>query len=390
MSKTSFGQRSQAKHTGGPNHISILVMLVLFVLLAALVSGLSGYLGMCAFPVLFFALTVGVPSWLRSADNIQSGQPADDWQPLVDQASVELGIHSPPPAIVSSHEASLRVVGAFRRKHIVIGQVLYDQLNKCAAEPGKLDVRPILIQHEMHHIASKDLEELGGLLHALDVFTWASIWSALCALGAIGCLMLLTPPILARALADPRFTEVFEAIISLSSFDVRPLLDEFRQLSLSIAYRLPFTAVAASFLPLLAGCFLLRAFVWRRLVQLRELYADQLAVARFGPQQTWHALTQLQIGMSYANATARPSLFQSFARLWPRQPAHPNRDIRKAAIDDATAFIQALTHPQVNGLTVGIALLAMSLLATSGFTLPVSATWLPFGVAFLAHCHRQR
>ena len=196
----------------------------------------------------------------------------------INQLAVEADLRCP-KLWLALDPGTLHAFGTFTRHGIAIGQTQADWLERALQSPNGARRAPTAdreparaaLLHELQHIKLGDVVLVGlarSLLQsAALVMGWATLF-------LIGWAALFAYPL--AEIASPEFVEQLSQFYPVLGDFVRGMIAP--EMQAQIAQPLPWLNVASYFmtahLPVLVGAGLLYLTVWRRLLQVREFYAD--------------------------------------------------------------------------------------------------------------------
>ena len=182
----------------------------------------------------------------------------------------------PVPLLMISHKrrGALFAFGSFRRHYIGIGAKLADQVDQDLLSPMATirDAAEAALVHEFQHIAQGDVIVIGLARSTLKVSALFMLWSAAFFLG-------LATVSFAYPVADifspafvGRLTEINSQLASYFGQLLTP--DVVERVKQAPSWGLASLFVLNAHLPIFYTATILFITVWRRLLRIREIYAD--------------------------------------------------------------------------------------------------------------------
>jgi hypothetical protein len=358
------------------SHIFVLSALIVVTLGAVGVAGLQTFVAPCILPLAIAALFVPFADLLNAVDDTRerlAATPAHALQPLVSRLCQELRIQ-PPAQIVETHKRiGLHTVGGLRRSMIAGPAHLLDRLAMAYLDPAsdKRTLVEAIFFHELQHVAQKDVRWLAWTRSLLGTVALASGWVFVLALGLLVTLQTLALPFLGQMLQPDmpaRFAQATgltpDAFAMLFPSDsIQDALNQGR----AVEYGWLYLGLTYTLLPFAITCGVLAAGVWRRMVRVREFYADAAVAERYGADVARRSLNYLRTlsafsGAAHADSPARnrrrfnlPAGFSALVRY------HPSAEERSQALAN---LAEVLTRPRDNGMLIGGVALLLSVLSS--------------------------
>ena len=284
----------------------------------------------------------------------------------MEKAAQDLGIKHPPRLIIPDHSVAPTTLGTWRRRYVVLGRPQAECLDQLDAQ-----TRRTFWLHELAHLANGDIWKTGlsqSLLHTSVTFM---AWSMLFILGIVLLSLLygvqvFEPNYLDTLSIDPSLRNTLELLWPDPAL-LAPMLEQIKEIN-----------VGATMLYIVNGHLVfifcggvLSLLVWRRLVQVREFYADARAAAILeSAPQTWNAL--LTVGNEMAMLpTMVPSSSQQILgllRRWINRllPIHSPWQRRQICLQNP---VRVFGSWKWIGLVAGATALLLDVLLTGPFTL---------------------
>ena len=358
-----------------PSLTTLLFSLIAGVILVAIAAGLRqnpsflGFLiaiGMILLPLRDFLRRVETDLRLLGVWPVPAQPPPLTLVQEVDETARDLQLGDPPRLLMVAHEQRPAIIGSWRRRYLVLGRPQAERLTNLPSA-----TRRTLWLHELGHFANGDNWKVGlarSLLRTCIVFM---TWSAFFLLGAVILarvygMELLEPGYLDTLPLDPTLRNLLAPIWPDAAVTA-PLLEKARSTDLSMAAlyvlyaHLPFVLSGAVLLPL----------VWRRLVRVREFYADA-RVAALARDVTTTKRTLQDVALEIAPLTGQkpgriPNWWAALRRqAMPASSFHPLWPARFACLDDPAKVFGSSSWA---GLTAGFTVLLLDLILVGPFTL---------------------
>lgn len=274
-----------------PSFTAVLFGLMVFVILTAVFSSLLPDSKMWWPPLVLGVVLLTLRDFLRAPQREvqRAGLQVDDQQvtPLVDtlaELSVQTNERMPQLLVVNRH--AIWSFGTFRRRYIVVGEDLGSALSRYIARSNVQTGNAALaiVAHELAHFRNGDIQ-LAGLARSLlrTTFLVAGIvlWVA------VGMVALMLR--IGAEVTSPGFWYELTQRIGLPGLDLTPLRETLRGQNPEVFVQLADPTRAAvigwystsyyvsALLPFMISTVVLYVFLWRKLMRVREFYADAWA-----------------------------------------------------------------------------------------------------------------
>jgi len=364
-----------------PSLTTLLFALIAGVILTAVVVGLRQNLS--ALGLMIFAGMIVLP--LRDflhrpeRDMHSLGLPrtkADPPPPLLVQevkaAAGDLGLNRPPCLLITPQSVAPATTGSWRRRYLILGR----RQAACLTELPASTQRALWL-HEVAHFASGDSWKVGlsrSLLWVSVVFmAWSTCFLlAVVLLAFVYGLEVFEPGYLDTLPVDPALHDLL-ATIWPDPASTASLLEKAKDINPDLAT----LYVVNAHLPFVVSGVVLLLCVWRRLVQVREFYADARAATQIGnAKMTRSALVHAATALALVPAVTRGRFRDRLANLrqWFNQvmPFHPSWKVRLACLKDP---LQAYGSWAWAGITAGLTVLLLDLIMVGPFTLSYVGDW---------------
>jgi len=391
-----------------PSHTSILFALIALVVLgAALASLLPGsqlcwppiVLGMTLLPLCDFLRRPG-----RQISRWKMTHRQDETTAVIESELTSLGAERLPTVVSTYRRLGIHAFGSLRRAYLGLGLPLAQALSSGLKEPNsrRRDRFRAILAHELGHFLNRDVWLMWlsyGLLKMMVLVMALNLWIGLnLSLFVIENGPEVLQPEFWRALSQRMLPDV-------PAFDLLPVYDALYQQNPLLIERLAdptrrlenwqpffFNLVSAHW-PFAASGLVLFLIYWRRLLRVRELYADARAASLMGEAAIVleaHTLYTTLVAFTATVSSPWERLRGWFLGLPERIPVlgkqlalHPSRRKRKACLEDP---IQALGSWRWIAVSVGLAVVLLDFLLRG--TLTASYIYepgphLPFLAAFV-------
>lgn len=294
----------------------------------------------------------------------------------------------PPQLLLGPPSTPLFSFGTFRRSFIALGSATAAWLSRQlhSNDPAENRVAHILIAHELAHFANRDIQLAAlarSLLKTTALYTLFALWSSLT---LVAVLIAIGPEI-----TQDGFWHELGRLVPLPGLDLHPLRDRLASLNPDVWQRLADPTGGGAwgyfllyltnvFLPFVLAVPVLVVFFWRKLMRVRELYADAFALALVGSTDPGRDLeetialyhTHLQLLPPPAQGPlARLRLRPATVFAWPA-PGNlfgyaPPPAERVAALAD---LLRLYGRPWQMAFWTGVAVLLLELILRGSLTLP--------------------
>lgn len=358
-----------------PSLTTLLFALIASVILVAVgaslaqnpsVLGLMVVLGMVVLPVRSFWRQVDRDLCHLGLATQNNDPPEPALLSEIREAAGALGMRRPPRLLIAPGSLMPATVGSWRRRYIALGRSQVD----CLAELPP-PVQKALWFHEVAHFANGDHWKVSMARSLLRTTVGFMSWSALFLLGIVIMALvygfeLFEPGYLETLPVDPAMRQLLEPLWPDPAL-MAPLLDKARTIQPGLAC----LYVLNAFLPFVFSALVLLPLVWRRLVQVREFYADARVARQVGASET--ARTRLS-EVATALALGREQRSRSFGslvtdlrgRLNHLLTYHPSWQARFKCLDRPVQVFGSRTWA---GLIAGLTVLLLDLILVGPFTL---------------------
>lgn len=303
-------------------------------------------------------------------------------QEQIEEISQEAGLH-PPQLLVGQRPTPIYSFGAFRRAFIALGVDTRKQLVEWATspDPGAQSTFRVLLAHELAHFANRDLQLAGlarSLLKVTALYTLFGLWVSTT---LVSVLVAMGPEItqdafwqgLARTVPIPGFDLSWAPTMlqAKNPYAWKLLADPANNPAWSYAL-LYLTNV---FFPFVLAVPILYLFFWRKLMRVREFYADAYAASVTGnPEDVSDAVALTRTLTAWAPspggrlAQFRQLIARPFLWLGNLKPLRtwPEPTERAAALANPLSIFGP---PWQIALWTGVAVLLLEIILRSSLTL---------------------
>jgi Zn-dependent protease with chaperone function len=216
---------------------------------------------------------------LETAELKESGV----WQKIqtaITEMAQEIGYTRPIRLVISKQPLEARAFGSWRRHYILLGRMMAEKLAADLDNPDHRAKARALLVHEIAHIANRDVQRISYTRELLRTCVTVLPWWTLLLIGWLSMAMLSGEALIEFDLRqipelEPQFAEFLTPLVSLSPEQKGEIADKIE----TISFRLLMSFILNAFLPIIMMGFVLWLFFWRRMLRIREYYADQQAVA---------------------------------------------------------------------------------------------------------------
>jgi hypothetical protein len=201
-------------------------------------------------------------------------------QTEISDLSRKIGCSGPVRLVVSKRPFEARAFGSWRRHYIVLGYKVADQVaSDLDTTQHRLKVQALLL-HEIAHISNRDVQRIGYTRKLLRVCVTVLPWWTLFLMGWLSAALLSGEAIVQFDLRsvsdmDPGMAELLAPSLNLSPEQQAEIVGKMETVSLELLLNF----ILSAFLPIIVIGFVLWLFFWRRMLRIREYYADQQALA---------------------------------------------------------------------------------------------------------------
>lgn len=327
------------------------------------------------------------------------------------------GSHPAPLVAVSPQRLAIHAFGTARQRYVGLGVELAERLARRLQgqkESTKTPARAVLA-HELAHFLNGDIWMVGlsySLLKMMVLVMLVNLWVSL-ALSAF--IVEVSPEVLQPAFWDGLAQFAAETLPGLPPPDLRWVLPALRQQNPAVFDRLADPSTGLSFwepfmlflvsvhLPFVLSGLVLFGLYWRRLLRVRELYADARAAALVQDADAVPkalAFNEVLTTLASQPRGARPTLRRWSKRLAPQAhfALHPSLATRKACLAKPQKVFGSWRSMAVSaGLAVVLLELVLRGALTAGYIYEPGAH-LAFATGFVVfslwllpqHCLGQR
>lgn len=397
-----------------PSHTAILFALIALVVLGAALASLLPNSGLWWPPIVIGLTLLPLRAFLQRPDRVMRRQGLihydDKTTAVIEEELASFGAEQRPIVLIADKPLGARAFGTFRRHYISFGRSLAQGIAEgLRARAGRQrDRLRTILAHELAHFLNRDVW-LVWLSHALLLMMilvmGLNLWVGL----NLSLFVIENGPEIAQPEFFGRlFEQATQMLPGMPSLDLRGVYDIFYQRNPMVMeqladpdlrlehWRLHFFRLAAAHLPFALSGLVLWAIYWRRLLRVRELYADARAAALMGDASIVREATAVHdtiVAVTPISLSRWGRIRASLARLPEHIPAlslHPSDKKRRNCLAEP---IQVLDSWRWIAISVGLAVVLLDLLLrgtlTAGYIkepgayLPLLASFLVFATWLL-------
>jgi len=264
-----------------PSQTSLLLFIIVTVIIGAIIAGSFGQSPILIWPLAFGLIFLSLRSFLSSPDNIKnkSIKAGDDFLVLkqeIIKLSNKIKLKSIPQLLIGTENSDIKVFGSFRRRYLLIPPKKALEWQKELNNPDKQSIIQASLIHELYHIKTGDYwktEYAKNLLISSFLFM---LWAIFVLSGLIVFLQLITPDFI-----QFDFSIIIEKISKFSPELANIFLNKIDQLKKLVQERYKTTNfflvlhfTVNSLLPFIIVGFILWKLYLKKMLRMRELYAD--------------------------------------------------------------------------------------------------------------------
>ena len=268
-----------------PSQTTILFWLMVTVLLGTVLAGSIGPSPVCIWPLALGLLFLPLRRFLAWPDREIAQhhfRPADDSLAALHKAIAEdaqrIGLARVPHLVIGTDETIFKAFGSFRRWYIAIGREYALHLQSKLTDSNEALAVHARIIHELYHFKNGDYWQVG---YARELFRTVAVfltWVMAFGIGYGFLLLYAAPYVVHLDLNDlvnrvqtltPEMREMFLQVLPAPE-----AMADLRQRASAINLSLVITFITNATLPLILAGSLLWLFYWRKLLRVREFYAD--------------------------------------------------------------------------------------------------------------------
>jgi len=391
-----------------PSHTSILFALIALVVLGAALASLLPGSRFWWPPIVLGMTLLPLRDFLRRPDRIISrwrmAHRHDEDTAVIEGEMASLGADRPPTVVSTDRPLGAQAFGSFRRAYLGLGRSLAQDLaSGLRAPPGRhRDRFRAILAHELAHFLNRDVWLMWlsyGLLKMMMLVMTLGLWVGI----SLSVFVIENGP----EVLQPEFWTALSQHIppDVPDFDLLPIYNALYQQNPSLVKRLAdpdqrqenwepfFLRLTAAYWPFAASGLVLFLIYWRRLLRVRELYADARAASLMG-----EADIVLEARLLYSTLGALTSTVLSQwerVRRWllslPKRipivngqlALHPGRQERIDCLEDP---LRAFGSWRWIAVSVGLAVVLLDFLlrgALTAFYIYEPGPHMPILVAFL-------
>jgi len=381
-----------------PPYTAVFFALIALVILGAAFASFLPY-SQIGWPLIVLPLTLlplrdflHGPDREKSSRHFRLSTPAEaPLQQAVNELSQQAGIH-PPQVLINEDGSSLYAFGTFRRHFISVGanmaEILAEELQDEDLQTQQ--TARALLAHEIAHFANGDMQRAAlarSMLKMPLLTALVSIWAAI---GFVSVLVQIGPEI-----TSPGFWDAAAATTGIPGLSLAWMPETMRAQNPHLFdllanptkagdyWRFAILYLANIFIPFLMSVPILYLFFWRKLMRVREYYADLRAASWLRDSQyviqamTLHrALTNVR-PQPKSQGPLRPQRLLAFS--WSASAGmlayHPSPEDRKKALRSP---LHLFGSPWRLAFWTGVAVLLLEIILRSSLTLIYVAQPAPY------------
>jgi Zn-dependent protease with chaperone function len=370
-----------------PSQTTVLFALIVGVILIAVLSGAIGPSPFCVTPVLLGIVLLPLRAYLAWPEREiaryalhPAGESYTSLQAEIAALSAQIGITTYPRLMITDRPIGVYTFGSFRRRYVGMGTASAQSLTTDLASPTTVPRARAFLLHELAHFKNGDIWQMGysrELLRTVAVFL---VWTATFSVGLILLMMISVPAYLNADLSqapglDPNLRSQLELLLHLDPASRAEIAQKASQINLGLIA----SFVLNSLCPMIVTGVLVWVFYWRKLLRVRELYADARAAQALGDMLVVQKALGYY-GVDYGRMELRLPVLRPSPTLPPASDTpmafggetgaallrlHPRLKERIEYLQDPGRIFGAWWH---TALVVGILVLLLDVLLVSPFT----------------------
>lgn len=391
-----------------PSHTSLLFALIALVVLGAAFSSLLPGSQLCWPPIVLGLTLLPLRDFLRRPDRTidrwRMSHRDDEVTAAIEKEMADLGLDRPPAVFTTDRPLGLHAFGTFRRRYLGIGHSLAQAFHAgLQAPPGRRRDRfRAVLAHEVGHFLNHDVWLMWlsyGLLKMVVLVLLLNLW-----IGVNLSIFIIEngPEVLQPAFWTALSEHMFPPGLGV---DLTFIYDSFRQQNPQLVERLadptltienwqPFLLyLTSAHWPFAASGLALFLVYWRRLLRVRELYADARAASIMGEADIVleaNTLYTTLMALQPTSSSWKERMRNGIRRLLDRVPLlqrqlalHPMRAERLSCLHDP---LQVFGSWRWIAVSAGLAVVLLDLILRGTLTAPYiyePGPHLPFLIGFL-------
>ncbi len=372
-----------------PSQTTVLFAIIVLVFLAAVLSGVIGPSPICVTPVLVGIVLLPLRAYLAWPDREieqYALRSADEFcvslQVEIRALSERIGLRPLPHLMITDRPLGIYTFGSFRRRYVGMDVNKAQALMIDLASPASVERARAVLLHELGHFRNSDVWQMGYAHELMRTVALFLSWSAVFFVGMILLMMVSIPAYLRADLSqvpglDPSLKPLLELLLRLDPASRAEIAQRASQVNLGLVASFVFNSLG----PMIAVGAVVWAFYWRKLLRVRELYADARAAQSLGS-----ALPVQQAIVDYGVGLPPPTSRSLRPRPLPQPAPAREFDVPLAFGGDTLQALWRL-HPRLierleclrdpsrvlgswwnTALVVGILVLLLDVLLVSPFT----------------------
>jgi hypothetical protein len=360
-----------------PNQTTLFFVLIVGVILLAVTASLFGS-PVCGWPIVIGMLVLPLRDFLRkpgrqieryTLTRAEAGLTRLRFE--IERLSQQAGLRCFPRLLTTKRHLGLFAFGSFRRCYLAADYELARKIEDLLHSPneGKRQRARVLFLHELHHFTSGDVWMMNYAHSLLKSAVAFMSWSLVFLVGMIILAFVYGPQAMQPDFLDSLGLDAtMRAVLGItlpSSQEMAAMLEKSRTIDFGLAS----LYVANAHLPFIISGIVLFVFFWRRLVQVRELYADAGAARSLQDSAPVRdALVWYGAWRTIQRAKVLPGSVLDRFKAWINRllPFHPSLKSRRDCLDEPICAYGSVGWV---GLTVGLLVLLLDLILVGPFTL---------------------
>jgi hypothetical protein len=286
MAEQSLSKRQHVNILALPSQtvlISLLIMLVIIGALIAINFNVPAFLFLMLSVLLVIVAFRGILSWSdhrRQTLRLTRPQGLANLEAAIEALSHNIDLPYVPQLLVTANPIEIHTFGSFQRWYIAVNQERAQALDTLLSDPQQRPIAEAAILHELYHFKHRDniWTELarsflfrGGLL---------IVWFGLLMFGLFALSFLAKETLFTRY-SPNQLGEIFDLLLpglgnglAISLFGTQEEWEQLREQAQRTDFNVAMFSIILNTLPFAVFAFVMLLTLWRRLLLLREVYAD--------------------------------------------------------------------------------------------------------------------
>ena len=385
-----------------PNQTTILFALIVLVLLGAVAVGSVGsqpFMIPLVLGLLFLPLRAFLAWPEREFEKHGLNQAGDEFAGLaqvIENEAHEIGLPRTPKLVIGEGEIKLHIFGSFKRWYIAISRAEAECLQADLDDKNRISAVHAMFVHELYHFKNGDYWQMGYARELLQAAATFVLWAMAFLMGFGFFLLVVKPDFI--AFDYPAFIEQLDMLLPpairefyLSGLPPVEEIADLQQKAAGINMFSVITFAVNATLPFVIVGGVLWLFYWRKLMRIREFYADA------GVAHTQENIDSLCYAFILGSRSTKPDEDKTLVSLWNKVKSrikeivkqvksalapptfvrkwfsmHPEFKRRIEALEDPT---RAYDHWLATALSLGGLTLILDILLATPLTLPYQGQW---------------